>query len=646
MTSDFVKENIVLKNQCEDYIFNFKYVLKNLEARLEDNGVVSLYDNKSGEIVYEIPAPYMYDSNGVISYDVQYELDRLDNGEYELKIVANEQWINAEERVFPVVIDPTIRTTPVVFDTYTNSTSPNTNYGYDETLWISSARTSYIKIGVLPSIPDEAIINSAQLYTAFYYYDSVKTGCVAVGAYQVTSSWGEGQLTWNKAKTLTNYGYATSMLSLRTLSATVGATKNSPAWANFDITSAVKSWYNGSSKNYGIALKYIGGSNASVIIKAHESEKQNRAYITISYAIEEEQVIADGVYWFSSKATAGVSGNRRVMDVTGNSSKINTEIQQWDSDSPSIDKYRAQLFYVKYIGAGYYRIYTFSNPNYCLKKVGTKIYTGVEDSSSTMWKITGNKSSGYTITNYDGASYAITVPESVTNGDALVYSSKYASNNERNKWNINKFEGYVFSIVSDPGLTEDIEEGSGHAFLLIENCSSKVIDVGYIEVLPEQTVTVGTAGAVGGSGGSSSGEEFEGIFYNREAYNYHEENFYKNRYALSIPIDGDDLQIINDNYLQNDKYNDWDLWLNDSHNCSWFAMQVWNSVSNWDVDAYQGYGLGHNPWTLASSIKKYSWYVEDIDIPKYSWYGYYNSETKRFVYIVGSSGAYPNVETE
>lgn len=653
--ADYIKEKIVLDSACDNYIYSFMLELVGLNAHLESDGSISLNDIETQERIYTFPVPFMYDATGLESYEVKYNLDFIGNGKYRLSIEANSDWINDESRVFPVTIDPTIRPDSyVVYDTYTNSSAPTTNYGYSSELWVSPSRTTYIRID-MPTIPGNAIIRSANLYAAYYYYAGVTAGSVNVGAYKVNTSWNEYSWTWSQSQNYSNYGYSSTRMDTQNLSAEKGATSDSPQWVGFDITAATREWNNGTSTNYGIALKYLTSStNGSVIIKSYESERYNRAYITVSYYTDSSQIIEDGVYWITSKSTIGASGNPRLIDVEGNSTALNTEIQQWDSSDPSVDKYRAQLFYVKYVGEGYYRIYTFSNPNYCLKIDGDGgVDTGDENINPnyTKWSISGSPSSGYTITNWAGSSLSITVPNSITNGEGLELSSKNSNDNNRNKWNFNKFEGYVMSIVVDPGTVGGGSGGTGHGFLMIENCSSEAAIMGFVTVMPEQTITIGTAGNFWGSeGASSSGEAHEGIFYNREAYHFRESNYYQTRVSLSILIDSDDLATINDDYLRNDKYNDWNLWWWGSHNCTWFAMNVWNAVSDWDVDAYQGWGLGHNPWTLASSIKEYSWYTEQIDIPETDWYGYYyyNSSTniKYFTYVQGDDGAFPSIEED
>ena len=53
----------------------------------------------------------MKDANDKISYDVSYELKNLPNGEIQLTVIADSSWINSDECVLPVTIDPQIKLT-------------------------------------------------------------------------------------------------------------------------------------------------------------------------------------------------------------------------------------------------------------------------------------------------------------------------------------------------------------------------------------------------------------------------------------------------------------------------------------------------------------------------------------------------------
>ena len=99
------------------------------------------------------------------------------------------------------------------------------------------------------------------------YYDKVTDGSLTAGAYQVLHSWSESGtsgLTWNMASPSTNTYISSTRLSAGPFSGSRGAYANSPKTVSFDVTSAAEAWYEGTSPNYGIALKYEGGKKFTI----------------------------------------------------------------------------------------------------------------------------------------------------------------------------------------------------------------------------------------------------------------------------------------------------------------------------------------------------------------------------------------------
>ena len=128
-----LKENIIVKDKREEYKFSFKLKIEGLTLNLSaDNKQIELKKNDSVEAI--IPAPYMYDESGETCSNVYYELEELDEDEYIFDVIADESWINSNDRMFPVVIDPRIVTswensiTYNVYDIVNNThTAKNTN---------------------------------------------------------------------------------------------------------------------------------------------------------------------------------------------------------------------------------------------------------------------------------------------------------------------------------------------------------------------------------------------------------------------------------------------------------------------------------------------------------------------------------------
>ena len=125
---DNVKENIIVKSRAEEYAYAFELNTNGLELKLsEDNASIELYSsgtNASGEREekkeFTIPSPFMYDRKGERSDDVYYEIEQKAEGSYIFRVIASAEWINAEEREFPVTIDPQIVTNKSDIYSYQN----------------------------------------------------------------------------------------------------------------------------------------------------------------------------------------------------------------------------------------------------------------------------------------------------------------------------------------------------------------------------------------------------------------------------------------------------------------------------------------------------------------------------------------------
>lgn len=106
---DRVKENIIVKQKQDNYIFDFNISIDNLEPKLSSDGKrLELKNKTTNEIDYTIPTPFMFDNNQVYCNDVYYEIGQETDSILTLKVVVSEEFMNAEDRAYPVTIDPQI----------------------------------------------------------------------------------------------------------------------------------------------------------------------------------------------------------------------------------------------------------------------------------------------------------------------------------------------------------------------------------------------------------------------------------------------------------------------------------------------------------------------------------------------------------
>lgn len=99
-----VKENIVVKKkQGGQYSYTFPLVLEGVTGKLSEDCKSVSFADESGKNLFRIPGPIMFDAAGKLSSDIVYNLKDDD-----LTITASADWINAEDRAFPVTIDPSV----------------------------------------------------------------------------------------------------------------------------------------------------------------------------------------------------------------------------------------------------------------------------------------------------------------------------------------------------------------------------------------------------------------------------------------------------------------------------------------------------------------------------------------------------------
>ena len=400
LTGNDIKENIIINAPCESYQYVFQITLDGLCAYLNDKGEILLNDRETQKTKYVIPAPYMYDANGIYSYDVSYTLEQVKDEIYLLVINADEEWINSEDRAFPVVIDPTLEYYTMYYDSYIDANDREGDFGYDPIMWVSNTRTAYIKLD-LPDLPSGMTVISAFLNVPYYY--NISTGKLYARAYNVLSDWNEDSLKYNNAPALG------SRISSTTLSASTSITQSSPGNARFTMTTAVNEWYSGM-PNYGIAIKREESStatNQSVILKSYEAHAEP-TYITINYTYH----VPDGVY-----ALQLFFDDTEWMTVEDDICWSGVNVQhEYSTSSPTSSSVfdRSRLFKITRVGTtAKYTIRSMLNNNISFNIVNNKIVTkeipsvDIEvpyaDTFLIEWQ-----GDGFTITP-NGSSYAISM---------------------------------------------------------------------------------------------------------------------------------------------------------------------------------------------------------------------------------------------
>lgn len=104
-----VKEEIILNEKPDSNIFEFKLSIPGMKVQtFDDCKELRIIDQKTKKLVACINEPNIQDSDGKLTYnEIHYETQKVKNGEYILKVVIDEEYLNSENTKYPVTIDPT-----------------------------------------------------------------------------------------------------------------------------------------------------------------------------------------------------------------------------------------------------------------------------------------------------------------------------------------------------------------------------------------------------------------------------------------------------------------------------------------------------------------------------------------------------------
>lgn len=266
-----VKENIVLQSYQGKNSFEFMIKASGLTAAKQENGSIAFKDQASGQFLFNIPRPYMYDSNkeagpeGVVSPEVTQDITATKEG-FVLTVTADEKFLQDPSRIYPVTVDPWIDYFDAQ-DTYIASNYPSYNYYNTAYLYVGHDATigktrSLVKWLNLPQIPNAEVVSAeVGLWETDEY-----TQVADVNMHQVTSSYDHKAVKWKDMDE--------GRLVFNTTAASTVGTFTEDWYNYFDATELVKGWYQNPQTNYGVMFKYDD---------ALEESKTRRTFTSTDY---------------------------------------------------------------------------------------------------------------------------------------------------------------------------------------------------------------------------------------------------------------------------------------------------------------------------------------------------------------------------
>ena len=384
-----VKENIILteKTDLQNYSMNIK--CEDLIPTITDDNCVEFKD-VNGKIQYIIQAPYMFDDIYELSYDIQITIETVDGG-YIITFTPNQEWLSSDDRVYPITIDPTVRTntTKANFsDTYVyEGSSASSTRCFEERLRIGvysvsssyKAHRAFWKVATLPTIDSPVTITGASFRLTF---PSATTTSRAFSLYKANSSWTSETITWSNMPSCT---LLASNVARNTSSNTV-------TFSGTNVTDTVRGWYN-TGVNNGFMIRYTDETKTNPDFNvAYSSDNTTSTgympYLTITY-VDGYTPISSGLYYikssYSNKYLTLNSSNNVVQKTF--SGEVN---QCWKLSS----------------SGGFYKIEPVYNPNYVCMDIdnawdgdGTnvKCFAKSDNNSAQNFRIIASTSSTFRI---------------------------------------------------------------------------------------------------------------------------------------------------------------------------------------------------------------------------------------------------------
>ena len=309
LTPNQVKESIVLEKQ-DAALRGFRYTLNvgRMIPVLEEDGMILFCNEDQSQIVMVMPAPYLLDAAYEISNNVAVTLTG-NNGVYTLTYVLPQQWLAAEERQWPVILDPIVQASTITTNVRDASVAEHSTLGYTEgILWAGyevnrGATRTFIKYEVLPPLSSADVILNAEITLTQKYNRSLS---LPVEVHKVEDTWTSQGITWTNQPAYTSTIEDVKICQLA----------QEQTW---NVTDIVQQWY-ATNKNTGMLFK------APVSVETESTSDHFVQFYSSDYGVlyrpslEITFINANGLEdgWDYTSASAGRAGTAFINNYSGN----------------------------------------------------------------------------------------------------------------------------------------------------------------------------------------------------------------------------------------------------------------------------------------------------------------------------------------
>jgi len=312
---DSVKENIILKSKKAPKEFTSVYKTNGLVPVQTNSKTIEL-QSADGTVIYTVTAPFMEDAQGSTSADIALTLMESKSNTFTVKTTLDSEWLNADDREYPVTVDPVLKTNQKpdgVQSAFVASNHPDTCYkaaGTDDmgSLYVGNIygygqTESYMKFTKLPELGVADKVVDARLYLGLR---KCELG-LPVNIKRLTENWDEKTVTWRNGphsdSNISDYLMLTEDTDLT-------------SFREVEITDMVRGWYADKSSNCGLSLSTTKTAAAKAWFFSinYTTYTSNRPVLTVSY----RNMAGYEDYWSFTDIAAGRGGAASVNNYNGN----------------------------------------------------------------------------------------------------------------------------------------------------------------------------------------------------------------------------------------------------------------------------------------------------------------------------------------
>ena len=275
-----VKEDITIYSPKDGNAIYYTYNCGELTAVLNPDNSIDFID-EAGNPIYTVHSPYTYDSAGNGSRSFRITLKQTDDI-CTVVMTPDKEWLNSVDRVYPVVIDPTISNRKIIelySDTYIHSGDTAGEHANETRMYIGKLNGvqhySLIRIDTLPNVPANSVVVKAQ------FVFTLTPGSTSGGPFTaklIATAWDE----------------ATVSYSGRPRDGIVLDTNVQANFSNGTVTFDVTDYYiktkNGTYPNYGIWIQNTNSSlnDYNVVYTSNCGDTAKFPSLIVTYSIANE----------------------------------------------------------------------------------------------------------------------------------------------------------------------------------------------------------------------------------------------------------------------------------------------------------------------------------------------------------------------